>query len=66
MAATVFDVLREHIGGDKASAVEFLASGGCKDYAQYKDVCGLVRGLESALRYMEDLSRNHMEDDDNE
>tara|TARA_R110000824_G_scaffold48359_3_gene136578 strand:+ start:629 stop:829 length:201 start_codon:yes stop_codon:yes gene_type:complete len=66
MAATVFDVLKKHIGGDRASAIEFLAAGGSKDYAEYKEVCGLIRGFESALRHIEDLSRNYMEDNDND
>jgi|TARA_R100001369_G_scaffold42024_1_gene68242 hypothetical protein len=64
MAKTVFDVLKERIETDKVSAMEFLAGGGSKDYAQYKEVCGLVRGLESALSHIEDLSRNYMEEDD--
>jgi hypothetical protein len=64
MAATVFDVLKERIEEQKSSAVEFLAGGSCKDYAQYTDVCGLIRGLETALNHMEDLSRNYLEDED--
>ena len=64
MAATVFDVLKKRIEEQKSSAVEFLVSGGSKDYAQYKEVCGLIRGLEDTLSNMEDLSRNFMEDDD--
>jgi len=64
MAKTVFDVLKERIETDKVSAIEFLAGGGSKDYAQYKEVCGLIRGLESALSHIEDLSRNYMEEDD--
>tara|TARA_R110002051_G_scaffold90450_1_gene159312 strand:+ start:142 stop:342 length:201 start_codon:yes stop_codon:yes gene_type:complete len=66
MAKTVFDVLKDNIGADKASALEFLGGGGAKDFAQYKEVTGLIRGLESSLAYIEDLSRNYMEDDDNE
>jgi hypothetical protein len=64
MAKTVFDVLKEKIEGDKSSALEFLGTGGAKDYAQYKEVVGLVRGLEASVRYIEDLSRSYMEDDD--
>jgi|TARA_R110000764_G_scaffold29423_2_gene68931 hypothetical protein len=63
MAKTVFDVLKERIETDKVSAIEFLAGGGSKDYAQYKEVCGLIRGLESALLNIEDLSRNYMKED---
>ena len=66
MAKTVFDVLKERIEGDKSSALEFLGSGGAKDFAQYKEVTGLIRGLESSLSHIEDLSRNYMEDDNDE
>tara|TARA_R100000541_G_scaffold58829_1_gene70794 strand:- start:790 stop:990 length:201 start_codon:yes stop_codon:yes gene_type:complete len=66
MAKTVFDVLRDNIEVEKASALEFLGSGGAKDFAQYKEVTGLIRGLESSLSHIEDLSRNYMEDDDDE
>ena len=64
MAKTVFDVLKERIEEQKFSAVEFLADGGSKDYAEYRNVCGLLRGLQIALSHIEDLSRNYLEDDD--
>lgn len=66
MAKTVFDVLKEKIVAEKAIATEFLISGGPKDFAQYKEVTGLIRGLESSVSYIEDLSRNYMEDDDDD
>ena len=55
MAKTVFDVLKERIEGDKSSA---------KDFAQYKEVVGLIRGLEASKTHVADLSRNYMKDDD--
>ena len=64
MAKTVFDVLKEKIEEDKSSALEFLGGGGAKDYSQYSEVTGLIRGLETCLSYMEDLSRNYLEEDD--
>jgi hypothetical protein len=64
MANTVFGVLIERIEEQKSSAVEFLISGGSKDFAEYRNVCGLVRGLETARSLVEDLSRNYMEDED--
>jgi|TARA_R110000796_G_scaffold238302_1_gene358626 hypothetical protein len=64
MAKTVFDVLKERIEGDKSSALEFLGSGGAKDFAQYKEVVGLIRGLEASKTHVADLSRNYMKDDD--
>ena len=64
MANTVFGVLIERIEEQKSSAVDFLVGGGSKDYAQYKEGCGRIRGLNDALREIEDLSRNYMEDED--
>ena len=64
MANTVFGVLIERIEEQKSSATEFLTSGGQRDFAEYRNVCGLVRGLETARALVEDLSRNYMEDDD--
>ena len=58
MAKTVLDVLKERLEDDKSSAIEFLTAGGAKDFAMYKETTGLVRGLETCLGYVEDLSRN--------
>ena len=64
MAKTVFDVLNETLTEHKRSSEEFLVSGGPKDYAGYKEVCGVIRGLDAALREINELSRNYMEDED--
>jgi hypothetical protein len=64
MARTVFDVLIEQIGEHKTSSVEFLTSGGPKDFSQYKEVTGLIRGLESSISIIKDLQRNQEENDD--
>jgi|TARA_Y100000004_G_scaffold159222_1_gene185963 hypothetical protein len=64
MAKTVFDVLIDKIEEDKASALEFLGGGGAKDFSQYQEVTGLIRGLQTCLGYIDDLSRNYLEDDD--
>ncbi len=66
MAKTVFDVLSDKINEDKSSALQFLGGGGAKDFAQYKEITGLIRGLEACLNYVADLSRNQMEDDDDD
>ena len=64
MAKTVFDVLKEKIEEDKTSALEFLGGGGAKDFSQYQEVTCLIRCLQSCLGYVDDLSRNYLEDDD--
>ncbi len=64
MAKTVLDVLKERLEDDKSSAIEFLTAGGAKDFAMYKETTGLVRGLETCLQYIEDLSHNLEYEDD--
>tara|TARA_R110001592_G_scaffold299338_2_gene570273 strand:+ start:905 stop:1105 length:201 start_codon:yes stop_codon:yes gene_type:complete len=64
MAKTVLDVLKEKIEDDRASALQFLGNGGAKDFASYKEVTGMVRGLETCMNYVEDLSRNMDNDND--
>jgi len=64
MAKTVYDVLIQQIEEQKLSSTQFLVTGGPKDFSQYKEVTGLIRGLEVSKQLIEDLSRNQMEDDD--
>jgi uncharacterized protein (UPF0297 family) len=63
MAKTVFDVLKDKIDGDISSAQSFLTAGSPKDYAEYREVVGLIRGLEATKSYIEDLAKNYMDDD---
>tara|TARA_R110002073_G_scaffold26732_1_gene87304 strand:- start:1263 stop:1457 length:195 start_codon:yes stop_codon:yes gene_type:complete len=60
---TVFDVLQKKIEEDISSATEFLGNGGAKDFAQYKEITGMLRGLTSCLNHVNDLSRNYLDDD---
>ena len=64
MATTVFEKKKKKLTELKGSSEEFLTSGGSKDFAEYKEVCGVIRGLNAALREVGDLSRNYMEDED--
>lgn len=63
MAKTVFDVLKDRINDDISSAQSFLTAGSPKDYASYREVVGLIRGLEATKSYIEDLAKNYMDDD---
>ena len=64
MAKTVFDVLNDKLTEQTRSSEEFLVSGSPKDYAGYKEVCGVIQGLNIALREIGDLSRNYTEEYD--
>ena len=66
MAKTVFDVLIEKFEEDIASSADFLINGGAKDYAEYREVAGRVRGLRLAIQATKDLSRSQMEEDDDD
>ena len=63
MGLTVLDILKKNIEEQKLTSIQFLTSGGPKDYAQYKEVTGLVRGLEVSKQLVEDLLRNQREKD---
>lgn len=43
---------------------EFLCGGGAPDFAEYKSLCGEIRGLTSAQMEIEDLVRKLKELDD--
>ena len=64
MAKTVFDVLKDKIDDNISSAQSFLSGGSAKDFADYREVVGLIRGLEASKSYIEDLAKNYMDDDD--
>jgi len=64
MAKTVFDVLDKKLAELQQSQEVFLSNGGAKDFAGYKESCGVIRGLTAARREIEDLSRNYTDDID--
>lgn len=64
MAETIFEVLIKKFEEDRSSALNFVSSGGAKDFAGYKEVTGYIRGLDTCKRHVKDLSRNYMDDDD--
>lgn len=41
---------------------EFIARDNCKDYAHYKYLCGLIRGLEVAEQSITDLAEKIKDD----
>jgi|TARA_R110000787_G_scaffold32199_1_gene85080 hypothetical protein len=66
MATTVFDVLVKKSDEDISSATQFLAGGSAKDFAGYKEIVGLIRGLEASKQHIEDLSRSYTEENDDD
>ena len=64
MAATVFDVLIRDIEERRDSITRAVAEGSAKDYAEYRSMCGEIRGLSLAHSYVTDLVRRLENDDD--
>lgn len=64
MAKTVFQVLAEQLNNEKARISDHLMSGSIKDFAEYRELVGVNRGLTAAMMLIQDLSRNMENDDD--
>jgi hypothetical protein len=58
-------VLIEKHEEDVASSTQFLVGGGAKDFAEYREVVGRIRGLRLAIQTTKDLLRS-MEDNEDE
>lgn len=52
--------LREH----QERTAEALGDGGAKDYADYRELVGLIRGLKLAESEIQDLLRNFEDQED--
>lgn len=63
MAKTVFDVLRDGLEDEILRVRGYLAEGKAADYATYKELCGVVRGLTHSVAAITDLEQNYMDTD---
>ena len=61
---TVLDVLKKQIEDNIAESETHLSRGAVGDYAEYREVVGIVRGSKAILNLIDDLQRNLENDDD--
>ena len=54
----VLQVLRDKLRADMNNYTDDLANGQCTDFATYKELCGVIRGLAYAERHLIDLAEN--------
>jgi hypothetical protein len=40
---------------ERQKQIEFVAGGRCADFAEYRHICGIIRGLELADQIVDDL-----------
>lgn len=63
MATTVFDVLIKKVEEQQASAQTFITRGTAKEYAEYREAVGLLRGLDHAKQLIQDLANSYGEEE---
>ena len=64
MDTRVLEVLSSQIDDQIAQTQEFLGTGQAKDYAEYREACGRIRGLLAANQLVQDLVRNLEQSDE--
>lgn len=64
MDSKIFALLKKQIDDDKLNAAQALVSGRAADFADYRHLCGVVRGLEMAQRNVEEMEVRVLHSDD--
>jgi hypothetical protein len=64
MNMSVFELLDRKIEEHVKSYSEALVDGQPKDFAHYRELCGVIRGLQTAQRELGDLVRKLKDNDD--
>ena len=52
---TFIRIVREKIREDMNNYADDVATGACQDFAAYKELCGVIRGLALAERHILDI-----------
>ena len=66
MIDSFVDIVIKDIRKELNDLCDFLANEGAKDYAHYKYVCGLIRGLGNAEQYLTDRAKQAIRGSDDE
>ena len=51
---------------ERKALIEVIVSGSASDFANYKHICGVIRGLDLADEHIRDLAKRMNDDDDND
>lgn len=60
----ILELLNKKLEEQVKSFSEALVSGRSEDYASYRELCGVIRGLQTAQREIGDLVRKLKDDND--
>ena len=58
------EAMRNKLRTDMNNYADDLANGQCTSFEQYKELCGVIRGLAFAERHLLDLAEHMKEDND--
>jgi hypothetical protein len=64
MEMKIFEIVNKRILERVMDLSRALSDGVAKDYADYKEMCGVIKGLQTAQYELNDLLRKIKEDDD--
>lgn len=64
MELKIFDVLNQKINERVMDISRTLSDGVAKDFADYRGMCGVIKGLQTAQYELNDLLRKIKENDD--
>jgi hypothetical protein len=62
--ATAIDVVLKNIEDHRETLSRALCDGSARDFAEYKSMCGEIRGLSFAHSFITDLVRKLEQDDE--
>lgn len=60
------DLMLKHNDEQRQLQIDVLLGGGAKDYAEYKHICGVIRGLDLADANIRDLAQRMKDNDDSD
>jgi len=64
MMANLLEVLDSKLDAHIKQMVDVISAGGAKSHEHYKELCGTIRGLQTAQYELADLVRNTKEYED--
>ena len=64
MDSQLLELLYKRLEEEKKRVVENLGDGVAKDYAEYQNLCGVIRGLLTAQSEINDLLRKLKDDNE--
>ena len=60
----VIEIILKQLRERRAQLTDAMANGSAKDYAEYKFLCGEIRGLTAVEMYLQTLAKNLEHDDE--